>query len=60
MSTAVRNVVRAIPAFNGKHRFLALRIPATPFATTLVFASLKYLVIPNTYQKFHADTSSRL
>jgi hypothetical protein len=29
MSTAVRNVVRAIPVFNGKHRFLTLRIPAT-------------------------------
>lgn len=31
MSTAVRNVVRAIPAFNGKHWFSTLRISSNAF-----------------------------
>jgi hypothetical protein len=60
MSTAVRNVVRAISAFNGKHWFSTLRNPATPFAITFLFASIDNVVTLNTYQKFHTDTSSRL
>jgi hypothetical protein len=53
-SMAVRNVVRAMPAFNGNTDF------RLSVSQQFVFASINYVVTLNIYQKFHADMSSRL
>jgi hypothetical protein len=60
MSTAGRNVVRAIPPFNGKHWYSTLRVPETPFAITFVLFLINDVINFNTYQKFDDDASSRL